>query len=129
MKENIKKWLKPILFTVGGALVGLTYYYFVGCSTGACPLTSNPFITMAHVLILPISQLFLLISFPLFPPSLSTDNVSSVRPLLCNPLPSIGITRFLQYYGIVRLPAIHLKSSVFSCDLILFFEKQQVLPS
>ena len=33
-----------------------------------------------------ISQLFLLISFPLFPPSLSTDNVSSVRPLLCNPL-------------------------------------------
>ena len=47
MKENIKKWLKPILFTVGGALVGLAYYYFVGCSTGACPLTSNPFITMA----------------------------------------------------------------------------------
>ena len=47
MKENIKKWLKPILFTAGGALVGLAYYYFVGCSTGACPLTSNPFITMA----------------------------------------------------------------------------------
>ena len=45
---------------------------------------------------LPISQLFLLISFPLFPPSLSTDNVSSIRPLLCNPLPSIGIARFLQ---------------------------------
>ena len=39
MKENIKKWLKPILFTAGGALVGLAYYYFVGCSTGACPLT------------------------------------------------------------------------------------------
>ena len=49
MKENIKKWLKPILFTAGGALVGLAYYYFVGCSTGACPLTSNPFITMAHI--------------------------------------------------------------------------------
>ena len=49
MKENIKKWLKPILFTAGGALVGLAYYYFVGCSTGACPLTSNPFITMAYM--------------------------------------------------------------------------------
>ena len=46
---------------------------------------------------LPISQLFLLISFPLFPPSLSTDNVSSVRPLLCNSLPSIGIARFLSF--------------------------------
>ena len=23
MKENIKKWLKPILFTAGGALVAL----------------------------------------------------------------------------------------------------------
>ena len=50
MKENIKKWLKPILFTAGGALVGLAYYYFVGCSTGACPLTSNSFITMAYML-------------------------------------------------------------------------------
>ena len=62
-------------------------------------------------------------------PSLSTDNVSSVRPLLCNPLPSIGIARFLQYYGIVRPPTIHLKYSVFSCNFILFFEKWQVLPS
>ena len=48
MKEKIKKWLKPVLFTAGGALVGLAYYYFVGCPTGACPLTSNPFITMAY---------------------------------------------------------------------------------
>ena len=31
MKEKTKKWLKPVLFTAGGALVGLAYYYFVGC--------------------------------------------------------------------------------------------------
>ncbi len=49
MKEKIKKWLKSVLFTAGGALVGLAYYYFVGCPTGACPLTSNPFITMAYM--------------------------------------------------------------------------------
>ena len=49
MKEKIKNWLKPVLFTAGGALVGLAYYYFVGCPTGACPLTSNPFITMAYM--------------------------------------------------------------------------------
>ena len=30
MRKNIKKWLKPVLFTAGGALVGLAYYYFVG---------------------------------------------------------------------------------------------------
>ena len=49
LSYKVKKWLKPILFTAGGALVGLAYYYFVGCSTGACPLTSNPFITMAYM--------------------------------------------------------------------------------
>ena len=49
MKEKIKKWLKSVLFTAGGALVGLAYYYFVGCPTGACPLTSNPFITMVYM--------------------------------------------------------------------------------
>ena len=26
MKEKTKKWLKPVLFTAGGALVGLAYY-------------------------------------------------------------------------------------------------------
>ena len=49
MKEKTKNWLKPVLFTAGGALVGLAYYYFVRCPTGACPLTSNPFITMAYM--------------------------------------------------------------------------------
>jgi len=29
---------------VGGGL-GFAYYKFVGCSTGTCPLTSNPFIS------------------------------------------------------------------------------------
>ena len=49
MKEKIKKWLKPVLFIVGGALVGLAYYCRVGCSTGAWPLTSNPYSTMADM--------------------------------------------------------------------------------
>ena len=49
MRKNIKKWLKPILFTAGGALVGLAYYYFVGCPAGNRPLTSNPFITVGYM--------------------------------------------------------------------------------
>ena len=49
MKSKLKKWLRPFLFTVGGALVGLGYYYVVGCSTGSCPITSNPIITMIYM--------------------------------------------------------------------------------
>jgi len=49
MKLKLKKWLHPFLFTVGGALVGLGYYYAVGCSTGSCPITSNPIITMIYM--------------------------------------------------------------------------------
>ena len=49
MRKNIKKWLRPVLFTVGGALAGLAYYYFVGCASGACPLTSHPLATMAYM--------------------------------------------------------------------------------
>jgi hypothetical protein len=32
---------------VGGGL-GFGYYKFVGCSTGTCPLTSNPFISTLY---------------------------------------------------------------------------------
>ncbi len=49
MKENKNRWLKPILFTAGGALAGLAYYDLMGCSTGTCPLTSDPWITMGYM--------------------------------------------------------------------------------
>ena len=48
MKSKLKKWLSPFLFTIGGALVGLGYHYFMGCSTGSCPITSNPIITALY---------------------------------------------------------------------------------
>lgn len=31
-----------------GGLLGFSYYYFIGCQTGACPLTSNPFISTGY---------------------------------------------------------------------------------
>lgn len=31
-----------------GAAIGFGYYRLVGCSTGACPLTSNPWISMIY---------------------------------------------------------------------------------
>ena len=49
VKENLKNWLIPLLFTLGGALVGLAYYYFVGCATGSCAITSNPINSMVYM--------------------------------------------------------------------------------
>lgn len=48
MKNKIKKWIRPALFTLGGALLGLGYYAFVGCSTGSCAITSNPLSSMLY---------------------------------------------------------------------------------
>ena len=49
MKETMKKWLRPALFILGGALVGLAYYALVGCSTGACAITSSPLRSMVYM--------------------------------------------------------------------------------
>jgi len=38
----IKHWLKIAGVTVG-ALGGYLYYYYVGCLSGTCPITSNPY--------------------------------------------------------------------------------------
>lgn len=32
------KWM----LVVGGGLLGFAYYYFIGCTTGTCPIQSNP---------------------------------------------------------------------------------------
>lgn len=37
----MNKFLKISLGTVAGAIVGYAYYYFIGCSSGTCPITSN----------------------------------------------------------------------------------------
>ena len=31
-----------------GGLLGFAYYYFIGCLSGTCPLTSNPFISTGY---------------------------------------------------------------------------------
>lgn len=37
---------RPLLGAVVGAAVGFAIYKFVGCRTGACPLTGNPWVAM-----------------------------------------------------------------------------------
>ena len=31
-----------------GAVAGYGFYYFIGCSTGACPITSNPWMSTGY---------------------------------------------------------------------------------
>ena len=52
-KERKRKAMVGIL--VGGAIggvLGFLYYRFVGCSTGSCPLTSNPYASTLYGIVL-----------------------------------------------------------------------------
>lgn len=37
--------IRRILPVIVGAILGYAYYYFIGCRTGSCPITSNPWIS------------------------------------------------------------------------------------
>jgi hypothetical protein len=43
MKAFIAKYKFTLLGIVVGAIGGFMYYYFVGCASGTCPITSKPF--------------------------------------------------------------------------------------
>jgi hypothetical protein len=40
----LKKYY-PILL---GGLGGYLYYFFIGCASGSCPITSNPYISIIY---------------------------------------------------------------------------------
>jgi hypothetical protein len=44
----IWKWTKRALPVGLGATAGYAYYYFIGCVSGTCPITSNPWISTAY---------------------------------------------------------------------------------
>jgi hypothetical protein len=41
-------WIKRGLLALVGGIGGYAYYYFIGCASGACPITSNPYISTAY---------------------------------------------------------------------------------
>jgi hypothetical protein len=47
-KSKIIKWSKRILPVILGSAGGYAYYYFIGCVSGACPITSNPYISTIY---------------------------------------------------------------------------------
>lgn len=40
--------LKVILGVIIGGAAGYAYYRFVGCASGTCPITSNPFVSTIY---------------------------------------------------------------------------------
>ena len=40
--------LRFVLFVVGGATLGFVYQRVVGCRTGTCPITSNPYVSTIY---------------------------------------------------------------------------------
>ncbi|HEV2247372.1 MAG TPA: DUF6132 family protein [Terriglobia bacterium] len=48
MKKSKAMILRIIIGAVAGGGLGFAYYKFVGCSTGTCPLTSNPIISSLY---------------------------------------------------------------------------------
>ena len=50
---------KRVLPVVVGAILGYAYYYYIGCVSGTCAITSNPYISTIYG-----GVIGLLISFP-----------------------------------------------------------------
>jgi hypothetical protein len=51
--ESIKVFLthpivKRIAASLVGAAAGFAYYYYIGCASGTCPITGNPYISTAY---------------------------------------------------------------------------------
>jgi hypothetical protein len=48
MKINKSFLIKKILPVVAGAGLGYAYYFFIGCTSGSCPISSNPYISTLY---------------------------------------------------------------------------------
>jgi hypothetical protein len=40
--------LHTLAYVAGGAAFGFAYHTIIGCSTGACPITANPYISTLY---------------------------------------------------------------------------------
>ncbi len=48
VKTFITKHILKIAGIFTGAIGGYLYYHFIGCNSGACPITSNPYISIIY---------------------------------------------------------------------------------
>ncbi len=45
LEGNVSVIVRLIIGAIVGGLIGYGMYRFIGCSSGACPITSNPWIS------------------------------------------------------------------------------------
>jgi len=48
VKAFITKHILKIIGIIVGAIGGFLYYFFIGCNSGSCPITSNPYISVLY---------------------------------------------------------------------------------
>lgn len=48
MVHFLKRHMLRIIGILVGAAGGYLYYFFVGCASGTCPITSNPYISVLY---------------------------------------------------------------------------------
>ncbi len=44
----MKTYMKISLGVIAGSLLGYAYYYFIGCNSGTCPITSTWYISTLY---------------------------------------------------------------------------------
>ena len=71
---DIQALLKKHYLKLAGIVVGLIggylYYYFIGCNSGTCPITSNPWVSTLY------GGIIGYLLFDLFKPKTKTDDVN-----------------------------------------------------
>jgi Family of unknown function (DUF6132) len=48
MKEQVLKYKVELIGVAVGLVGGFSYWYFVGCASGTCPITSSPTISSLY---------------------------------------------------------------------------------
>lgn len=48
LRNPLRRWLPRTVLGLLGAGGGFLYYWYIGCATGACPITSNPYISTLY---------------------------------------------------------------------------------
>ena len=44
----MNKYFRIVAGILFGAVLGYAWYYFIGCRTGSCPISGNPYISSAY---------------------------------------------------------------------------------
>jgi hypothetical protein len=48
MLLKYKRWLLASAGILAGGIAGWAFWYYIGCESGTCPITSNPYRSMAY---------------------------------------------------------------------------------